>query len=79
LVYLSPEGGFFDAHFYAPNKNLFGLRITTLSANIMMIWFLTILMVVLLYFDGLKKFLDKIENLFDKLKERKKPIVEEVK
>jgi ABC transport system ATP-binding/permease protein len=71
LVYLSPEGGFFDAHFYAPHKNLFGLRLTTLSANIMMIWFLTILMAILLYFDGLKKGLDKIESIFNKLQDRK--------
>ncbi len=72
LVYLSPEGGFFDAHFYAPHKNLFGLRITTLSANIMMIWFLTIFLIVVLYFDGLKKALDKIESLFSLMKDRKK-------
>ncbi|MBL0317249.1 MAG: ATP-binding cassette domain-containing protein [Flavobacteriales bacterium] len=62
-VFLTPTGGFFDAHFYAPSKNFFGKQITTLSANMLVIWFMTILMSVVLFYDGLKKLLDGIGRL----------------
>ncbi len=67
LVFQNPAGGFFDSHFYAPSKNLFGKRITTLSANLIVMWFMTMLMAILLFYDGVKKLLDGITNSFDKL------------
>lgn len=66
-VFLAPNGGFFDAHFYAPSKNLFGVSITTLSANLLIIWLMTIALIVVLFYDGLKKFLDGFGKLTDKL------------
>ncbi len=57
-VFLDPTGGFFNAHYYAPSKVLFGQRISTLSANVLVIWVMTALLAILLAFDGLKKFLD---------------------
>jgi len=57
-VFLSPTGGFFDAHFYAPSKVLFGKHITTLSANLLVIWLMTIALVVVLFYDGFKKLID---------------------
>jgi ABC-type multidrug transport system ATPase subunit len=65
-IFLDPEGGFFDAHYYAPSKQFFGHRISTLSGNIMVIWVMTILMVVVLAFDGLKKLLDMISRIGQK-------------
>jgi energy-coupling factor transporter ATP-binding protein EcfA2 len=57
-VFLDPTGGFFNAHYYAPSKVIFGQRISTLSANVLVIWVMTALLAILLAFDGLKKFLD---------------------
>ncbi|MFM7728937.1 MAG: hypothetical protein ACKO7B_19725, partial [Flavobacteriales bacterium] len=58
-IYLEPSG-FWNAHYYAPSKAIFGKRISTISANVMVIWLMTASLIVLLAFDGLKKFL----NLF---------------
>jgi ABC-type multidrug transport system ATPase subunit len=58
-IYLEPSG-FFNAHYYAPSKVFFGKRISTISANVMIIWLMTASLIVLLALDGLKKFL----NLF---------------
>jgi len=57
-VFLDPTGSFFNAHYYAPSKVLFGQRISTLSANVLVIWVMTALLALLLAYDGLKKFLD---------------------
>lgn len=55
LIYLDPENkGFFSAHFYAPTKNFFGIMIETFWANIIVIWGMTILFIITLYFDVLK-------------------------
>jgi ABC-type multidrug transport system ATPase subunit len=57
-IFLEPEGGFFNAHYYAPSKTILGARISTLSANILVIWIMTGALIILLVYDGLKKFLD---------------------
>jgi ABC transport system ATP-binding/permease protein len=57
-IFLEPAGGFFDAHYYAPSKNLFGQRISTLSANVLVIWLMTIAFTALLAADGIRKLLD---------------------
>jgi ABC-type multidrug transport system ATPase subunit len=62
-VFLDPNGGFFNAHYYAPSKVLFGQRISTLSANVLVIWLMTAGLAALLAMDGLKKFLDFISRL----------------
>jgi hypothetical protein len=62
-VFLNPSGGFFNAHYYAPSKLLFGQRISTLSANVIIIWLMTAALTVLLAFDGLKKALDFMSRL----------------
>jgi ABC-type multidrug transport system ATPase subunit len=64
-IFLNPEGGFFNAQFYAPSKNLFGMQITTLSANLLMIWLMTAGLGVILYYDGFKRFLDWIQYFFE--------------
>lgn len=66
-VFLSPTGGFFDAHFYAPSKVFFGKHITTLSANLMVIWTMTFLFSIVLFYDGLKKFIDAFSRYTGKL------------
>ncbi len=68
-IFLTPNGGFFDAQFYAPSKRLFGKQISTISANLMVIWLMTAIMMVVLYYDGLKKLLDLMGRLSDKVTE----------
>jgi ABC-type multidrug transport system ATPase subunit len=49
-VYLEPsEAGFFGAQFYAPSKWLFGARISTLWANVMVLWGMCLLLGMALY------------------------------
>jgi len=45
----------FRTHFYAPNKTIFGQRIDTYTFNLMVIWFMTILLYFALYFEVFKK------------------------
>ena len=49
-IYLEPvQSGFFGAQFYAPAKYLFGLRIPTLWANVMVLWGMALLLCAALY------------------------------
>jgi ABC transport system ATP-binding/permease protein len=58
-VYITPiHKSFLKAQFYAPSKNLFGKQITTFSANMLVIWIMTLLMVVTLFFDGLRRLIE---------------------
>jgi hypothetical protein len=62
-----PRDSFLRAHFYAPRKALFGRYFETYWVNICVIWFMTITLVIALYFDWLKKLLDAGENLIGKI------------
>lgn len=62
-IFLDPSKKLIKAHFYAPRKMLFGTFIPTLWANVIVIWFMTILLYIMLYFRVLKRFLDMFENL----------------
>lgn len=66
-IYETPHHkSFFNAHFLAPTKNLFGYQIDTYWANLAVIWLMTIGLSILLFFNGLKWILDQI-NLVGKL------------
>lgn len=66
-IYLIPYGkGFFDAHFYAPKKFIFGYEISTFWGNILMIWMLSAMLYVLLYFDLARKFLSLLDRVAQK-------------
>lgn len=72
-IYLDPyDVGFFDAHFYAPRKQIFGTYISTFWANLLVIWGMTLLLIVTLFFDVLKKFIDGIGIVFSKISFKKK-------
>jgi hypothetical protein len=65
-VYQKPEPlHFFDfrTHFFAPSKHFAGHYFETLWFNIVMVWVLTILLYIVLYFDLLKKGLNFAGNL----------------
>jgi len=65
-VYFDPESPLIKAHFYAPRKQLFGKFVPTFWVNIIVIWFMTIVLYVVLYFRLLKKLLDSVEQLSDR-------------
>lgn len=48
----------FRAHFFAPEKFLFGFRTNTLLFNLLVIWSMTLIFSLTLYFDVLKKLLN---------------------
>ncbi len=75
-IYKKPDAkkGFFGAHFYAPSKVLFGSEVDTFFANLLVIWGMTFLLIVTLYFDIFKRMIDGIEwlvELFSKLGKKK--------
>ncbi len=60
-VFQNPgQNGIFDyrTQFFAPKKNLLGLEIDTFWFNVMVIWFMTLLFYIFLYFELLKKGID---------------------
>ncbi|MFZ1687824.1 MAG: ATP-binding cassette domain-containing protein [Flavobacteriales bacterium] len=62
-VYLDPaRGGLFDAHFYAPTKLLFGARIDTLWANILVLWGMTVFFFAALQFDLFPRLLKRFSG-----------------
>jgi ABC transport system ATP-binding/permease protein len=52
----------FSANLYQPTKHLLGLNFDTLYFNIAMIWFMTFLLFVALYFDALKRLIKLLEG-----------------
>ena len=63
-IYRLPEGRFIKAHFYAPEKRLFGNTFNTLWINTMVIWVMTGILFIVLYFRLLRRGLEKIEEGF---------------
>jgi len=65
-IFLDPKPtGVLDyrAHFFAPQKNLLGSTISTFSFNTLIIWMMTGLLYIALYFEILRKLIDSFEGL----------------
>ncbi|HEY4797460.1 MAG TPA: ATP-binding cassette domain-containing protein [Bacteroidia bacterium] len=72
-VFLDPPSNkFLRAHFYAPRKAIFGKYFDTYWVNMCVIWAMSIILVITLYFDALKKLIDGAENIFSKIGVKKK-------
>jgi ABC transport system ATP-binding/permease protein len=65
-IYRDPTHKFIKAHFYAPRKMVAGYFMPTIWVNVMVLWFMTLLLYLLLYFRVLKKFLDFMDRLSHK-------------
>jgi len=64
-IYIDPRGKrFLDAPFYAHKKYFFGVEIDTFWANVIVLWGMSILLIIALYYDLMRKMLE----MFDKLK-----------
>ncbi|MDC1222125.1 ATP-binding cassette domain-containing protein [Salibacteraceae bacterium] len=60
-VFHIPQGQ--GSHFYAPVKTFFGKQMSTKSANIMILWFMSIGLMVSLYFDLFLRLLNIFGNI----------------
>ena len=61
-IYMDPEHNFVKAHFYSPTKKIFGTDFDTYWVNIMVIWAMTLLFYIVLYFRLLRKALELTER-----------------
>ncbi|MCB9188069.1 MAG: ATP-binding cassette domain-containing protein [Flavobacteriales bacterium] len=63
-IYLLPyDNDWMRSHFYAPEKKIFGTYIDTFWANVIVIWFMTLLLTITLFTDALKRTLDLLGGL----------------
>ena len=70
-IYLDPVGNnYLGAQFYAPSKFLFGKKLDTFTANLFVIWLMTIILTITLYFDVLRKILENSGVFFNIFKFR---------
>ena len=69
-IFKDPEHKFIKAHFYAPTKQIFGLNIDTYVVNVIVLWAMTGMFYLALYFRLLKKLLDSGEAIMGKGKKR---------
>jgi ABC transport system ATP-binding/permease protein len=60
-IFLDPQHKFVKAHFYAPTKQVFGRYVDTYVVNVIVLWIMTIILYLALYFRLLKKLLDSGE------------------
>jgi hypothetical protein len=62
-IYFSDKSGtIFSAHFYAPTKYFFGIKVSTMWANLIALWVFIIFSFVALYYDWLKRILQSFEH-----------------
>ncbi|HOX83050.1 MAG TPA: ATP-binding cassette domain-containing protein [Chryseolinea sp.] len=70
-IFLSPKpSGPLDyrAHFFAPEKNLFGTMVSTYAFNMLVIWIMTIMLYITLYFELMRKLINSFDNVPGKVK-----------
>jgi ABC-type multidrug transport system ATPase subunit len=67
-VFMDSKYNFIRAHFYAPQKRVFGMNVDTYVVNVIVLWIMTLFLYLALYFRLLKKLLDSVEALFGKKK-----------
>jgi ABC transport system ATP-binding/permease protein len=61
---LNPKNTFdYRTAFFFPEKNLLGKTLSTYSFNLLVIWFITLLLYLALYFELLRRFIDVVEKV----------------
>lgn len=66
------DSNFGAAHFFAPRKKFFGHYFDTFWVNVAVLWSMSLLMVITLYFDLLRKLIDGLGNLGERFSPKKK-------
>jgi ABC-type multidrug transport system ATPase subunit len=59
------------AHFFAPRKNFLGSYYSTFGFNMCLIWMMSLVLIITLYFDVFKRVLDGLESLFSMFSKKK--------
>ena len=62
-VFMEPTSVLGRAHFYAPYKIVGSKKVDTLTFNVAVIWLMSILLFISLYYNSLKVFLRRLESL----------------
>ncbi len=62
-AYMKPYSKYGRAHFYAPYKLIGNLKTDTFWFNIFILWFATLFLYIVLYYNGMRKALGLFENL----------------
>ena len=65
-IFMDPKYKFVKAHFYSPKKQIFGIMADTYVVNVIVLWFMTLLLYLALYFRVLKRLLDSGEAVMGK-------------
>lgn len=65
-IYQDPETDFVFAHFYSPYKKIFGTPIQTYWMNLIVLWLLSFVLYVSLYFNLFKKFVSSFGKISEK-------------
>jgi hypothetical protein len=61
-IFMDPKSKLVRAHFYAPEKQVFGYMVETYVVNVIVLWIMTFFLYLILYFRVLKKILDSGEE-----------------
>jgi hypothetical protein len=61
-VYMKPYSLYGRTHFYAPYKLIGNIKIDTFWFNIFVLWFATLILYIVLYFNGMRKVLGLFKN-----------------
>ena len=61
-IYLKSNENGFSSHFYTPQKSFLGLELNTLVFNISVIWTMSLILILMLYYNVLEKFLNLFES-----------------
>ncbi len=62
-IFMEPGHRFIKAHFYSPVKKISGIPVSTYTVNLIIIWFMTFVSYLALYFRLLRKVIEWIENI----------------
>jgi ABC transport system ATP-binding/permease protein len=65
-IFMDTKHPLIRAHFYAPQKQLFGTRVDTYVVNVIVLWVMTFFLYLALYFRLIKKILDSGEVMVGK-------------
>lgn len=70
-IFLEPfQSDLGNSHFFAPRKKVFGKYFDTFWVNLCVLWGMSLIMAVTLYFDVLRKLIDGLGNLFSGLSKK---------
>jgi ABC-type multidrug transport system ATPase subunit len=72
-IYQDPvESNWGRAQFFAPRKKFFGTYYDTFNVNLCVIWGMSLVLAITLYFEVLKKFINLLEFVFSRIGRKKK-------